>query len=74
MGFFFYFLISPRKKKYPLVNAQQLLGPLQAGETHVACSAGECDVCVRTGDWKPHPDVEGPEEHDVVTASSKEEV
>lgn len=50
---------------------QQLLGPLQAGETQVACSAGERDVCARTSDWKSHPDIEVPEEHDVITGSPK---
>lgn len=70
---FFFFLIFPRKKKYPLVNAQQLLGPLQAGETQAACRAGEHKASVRTGDWKPRSDVKIPEEHDVASASPKEQ-
>jgi len=55
---FFNFVMFPRKKKYPLVTAQQLLRPLPAGETQAACSAGEHDVCITSGDWKSHLDVE----------------
>lgn len=54
----------------PLINAQQIMGPLQAGETQVTCSAGEHDA----SDWKTHPDVEAPKEHVVMTTSPKEHV